>query len=113
MKVEELTPLPAKKELFALRSERNIPVDSGCYVLTTFDNEILYIGLASNLRARFRSHLESPEKNSLTELGRATWFSFLLYSPDNLPKLERTWMHKYEGVHGELPALNKVHSPLA
>jgi excinuclease UvrABC nuclease subunit len=64
MKIEELVPLPKDKVLFALTSFKAVPKDFGCYVLTTFDNHILYIGLSDSLHERFKQHLDNPEKQN-------------------------------------------------
>lgn len=112
MKVNVLLPQPIEKVQFKLSSYKYVPKDCGCYVLTTFDNDILYIGLSDNLLARFKKHLDTLEKTSPTKEGRAVWFYFLKYSANNLTKLERSWLNIYEIEHGELPTLNKVHSPI-
>lgn len=112
MKVDELTPRPTGRVTFKLESFRKVPPNSGCYVLSTYDEDILYIGLSDNLFARFQQHLENPEKTSTTKEGRAVWFHYMKYGADNLPKLERTWLNHYAAMHGRLPILNKVSSPL-
>lgn len=113
MKVEELFPLPKDKVLFKLSSFKSVPKETGCYVLTTFDNDILYIGLSENLNDRFKQHLDNPEKTNPTKEGKAIWFYFTTYDPKNLPKLERTWINQFVALHGRLPILNKVNSPVS
>ncbi len=113
MKVEELTPKPINKVQFKLAFIKSVPQDNGCYILTTFENNILYIGLAINLNNRFKQHLENTEKTTLTSEGKAIWFYFITYDPKNLPKLERTWLNQFANVHGRLPILNKVNSPIS
>ncbi len=61
MKLTSLTPLPDKVEPFHRRRERFIPSAAGCYVLTTFEGEVLYVGLAVNLRRRMNDHLDAGE----------------------------------------------------
>ena len=112
MKISELTPLPVDKVQFKLSSFKSVPQYNGCYLLTTFDHDILYIGLAINLNNRFKQHLENPEKTNPTIEGRAIWFYYLTYDVKNLPKLERTWLNQFASVHGRLPILNKVNSPI-
>lgn len=113
MKVEELFPLPKDKVFFKLSSFKSVPKETGCYVLTTFDNDILYIGLSENLNGRFKQHLDNPEKTNPTEEGKVIWFYFTTYDPKNLPKLERTWINQFVTLHGRLPILNKVNSPVS
>lgn len=113
MKLEKLIPLPKDKVLFELSSFKSVPKETGCYVLTTFDNDILYIGLSDNLFDRFQQHLDNPEKTNPTKEGKAIWFYFTIYDPKNLPKLERTWINQFAAIHGRLPILNKVNSPVS
>ena len=113
MKISKLFPLPEKKVHFKLSSFQLVPKRTGCYVLTTFENEILYIGLTGNLFDRFQQHLQNPEKTTATIQGRAVWFYFTFYDPINLPKLERSWLNQFLALHGEMPVLNKVSSPVS
>jgi len=112
MKIEELLPKPDNKVHFKLSFYKNVPKISGCYILTTLENDILYIGLSDNLHNRFQQHLDNPEKTQPTPVGKATWFFYLEYDINNLPKLERTWLNQFEAISGELPLLNKVNSPV-
>lgn len=112
MKVEVLIPKPKNRENFRLSSFKSVPKMAGCYVLTTFEDEILYIGLSENLNERFQQHLENPLKTKPTNEGRAIWFYYLLFDPKNLPYLERTWINQFISHHGCFPIMNKVDSPL-
>jgi predicted GIY-YIG superfamily endonuclease len=113
MKIDELTPKPTNKVQFKLTSFKNVPQENGCYVLTTFEDDILYIGLATNLYNRFQQHLDNPEKTNPTSEGKAIWFYFSTFDPKNLPKLERTWLNQFLNKHGRLPTLNKINSPVS
>lgn len=112
MKIEELIPLPEDKVHFKLASFKIVPKKSGCYVLTTFEKAILYIGLSDNLFNRFQQHLDNIDKTNPTEEGKAIWFYFTIYDSNNLPKLERTWLNQFTSKHGRRPILNKVDSPV-
>lgn len=113
MKIEELSPQPKDKVQFQLSSFKLVPQKTGCYVLTTFEGDILYIGLTDNLFNRFQQHLNNPEKTNPTKEGKAIWFYFTFYDAKNLPKLERTWINHYVAANGRLPILNKVNSPVS
>lgn len=113
MKVSELVPSLIDKFPFNLASFKFIPKVAGCYVLSTFENDILYIGLSDNLFNRFQQHLGNSEKTSPNKEGKAIWFYFTTFNPNNLPKLERTWINHFVAIHGRLPILNKVNSPLS
>lgn len=112
MKIEQLIPLPKDKVQFNLSSFKFVPRETGCYVLTTFDKDILYIGLSHSLFDRFQQHLVNPEKTNATKEGKAVWFYYTIYNPLNLTMLERTWINQFVAIHGVLPILNKLNSPL-
>jgi len=112
MKVIELEPIPSVRIQFKHSYYKNVPNISGCYALTNYENDILYIGLSDNLQNRFLQHLDNPDKTSTTENGKVIWFHFLEYDIINLPRLERTWLNKYEAFHGNKPILNKYNSPV-
>lgn len=113
MKIDELIPKPDDKVQFKLASFKIVPQEKGCYILTTFDDDILYVGLATNLNSRFQQHLDNPEKTNPTSEGKAIWFYFSTFDPKNLPKLERTWLNQFTNRHGRLPILNKINSPIS
>jgi len=112
MKIDELQPQPTNKIQFKLTAFKKVPQYAGCYALTTFENEILYLGLSDNLFIRFQQHLDNPEKTNPTSEGKVIWFYFTSYDKSNLPKLERTWINQFVNIHGRLPILNKVNSPI-
>lgn len=111
MNIGELIPSPTKREGFRRNRLRFIPECGGCYVLTSFDGNVLYVGLTKNLKRRMGQHLDNPEKLSATSNGRAVWFSWL--ECNDLSKVERTWMNIYSQHHGTLPILNKIYSALS
>ncbi|WP_078671173.1 GIY-YIG nuclease family protein [Chitinophaga eiseniae] len=113
MKIDKLSPKPNSKVHFKLASYKSVPKEKGCYVMTTFDDDILYIGLSENLNSRFQQHLDNPQKINPTPDGKAVWFYFTIYNPKNLAKLERTWLNQYLSSHGRLPILNKINSPIS
>ena len=112
MRIEQLLPKPESKIQFKLSSFKNVPKVPGCYIFTTIENDILYIGLSENLNSRFQQHLDNPEKTMPTVNGKAVWFYYMEYDNMNLPKLERTWLNQFQALHGEFPILNKVSSPI-
>jgi len=113
MKLNELSPLPKDRVVFKRSSFKSVPKSQGCYVLTTFEDDILYIGLATNLNQRFQQHLDNPEKVNPTKEGKATWFYYLSFNPKNLPMLERSWLNQFVNSHGKRPILNKADSPIS
>lgn len=113
MKVGALSPPVTASDAFRKNRERFFPPGAGCYVLTTFDGEVLYIGLATSLRRRIAQHLESPDKTALTPTGRAVLVHWRMAGDLELEKLERTWLLIHEQHEGRLPVLNRVHSPVS
>lgn len=109
MNVADLIPAPTHREPFNRSKERFVPEGAGCYVLSTFEGIILYVGLANNLRRRMKDHLDSSEKTGLTKFGRATLF-YWIETPDT-NTIERTWLNTHSYTEGSWPVLNKVSSP--
>jgi len=112
MRIESLIPVPKARVHFSLAFYKSVPKESGCYVLTNLDGDILYIGLSVNLFTRFQQHLDNQEKTGPTLGGKSFWFYFMHFDKTNLEKLERTWMKQFTGEHGRRPMLNKVDSPI-
>jgi len=110
MKAYDLVPRPQEKRPFRANQRLYIPEQSGCYVLSTLDETIVYIGLSNFLSRRFSEHLDNPEKTGPTPFGKAVWFHWLICK--NLEQTERTWLNAHEVDEGKLPYLNKHHSPL-
>ena len=111
MKIEMLFPQPIKQETFKRNRQRFVPESSGCYVLATFSDVVLYVGLAKNLRIRMNNHLDNEEKTAPTIAGRATYFYWLECL--EIEKVERTWMNIHIQHEGILPLLNRVYSPVS
>jgi hypothetical protein len=109
MKTTALVPLPARQDSFRRSRERFIPSASGCYVLSTLDNDVLYVGLAKNLRRRFNQHLDNEQKTNVTPFGAAIFFHW--FETDDINKVERTWMNTHIEKEGTLPLLNSAYSP--
>ena len=87
------------------------PETYGCYIISNFDNEIMYIGKATSLRNRMAGHLDTPEKNIKTRLGKAYWFSYKMCNDEfEISRLEKGWLNEYELKTGELPIFNKIHA---
>ena len=112
MNINDLEPSPANnRRPFKLDQYGHIPEVSGCYVLTTFEDHILYIGQANTLRRRFEQHLDSAEKANPTLEGRAYWFYWLEQEEAQLNKLERGWVVLHTNTEGKMPILNSILPP--
>ncbi|MCK5062190.1 GIY-YIG nuclease family protein [Candidatus Parcubacteria bacterium] len=96
---------------FNYAKAKYVPIFCGCYVLSNYNNDILYIGKTNNLQRRFKQHLEDFEKVSLTRDGIAYWFSHRRCVDEyELSRLERGWLNHYELGESSLPLLNKIHA---
>jgi excinuclease UvrABC nuclease subunit len=111
MIVSELVPKPSSRESFRRNRLSHVPNVSGCYVITTFSGEILYVGLATYLRSRMEQHLNDGDKTRVTAIGKAWFFHWMITT--ELEKVERTWMQAYRVRHGVLPPMNSLFSPTA
>ena len=110
MNVRSLTPRPKDRENFRRDRQKFLPASGGCYVLVSYEDIVLYVGLTANLRRRFGEHLDDPRKTSKTANGRAVFFYWL--TCDELEKIERTWQNECETADGVLPILNRLASPI-
>lgn len=88
-----------------------MPSANGCYALTTFEGEVLYVGLTVSLRDRMGQHLEDERKTGLTKLGRAFFFHWIERA--DLERVERTWLNIHIENEGKMPELNGAYSPVS
>lgn len=112
MNVDQLVPRPKKRVEFSLRYRHSVPSEPGCYVLATAAANVIYVGLATNLRRRFSQHRDTKEKRQRTPVGVAFWFYFMTCAESDTCRIERTWLNEHLELHAELPILNKVYSPV-
>ena len=113
MKVARLRPVPNLKTQFAWSHHVTVPAHPGCYALVTYDGEVLYVGLATtSIRDRMGAHLDTREKRIPGARGAAYWLYYLLCEPAEVGPIERGWMNQASLEDGDMPALNKISSPL-
>lgn len=111
--VDRLLPRLAKRELFAWSHHARIPAEPGCYALTTFSGDVLYVGLATvSIRDRMGVHLDTPEKRLRCSLGTAYWFHYCVRDARDVASVERGWINQSILETGSKPPLNKIDSPL-
>ena len=110
--VHELRPTPTNRTQFAWSNFKNMPEESGCYVLTNFVGAVLYVGQAtSSMRDRFCAHLETNEKRALSHLGVPYWCYYLLYEQNKVGSVEQGWLNQSLLKTGNRPVLNKIDAP--
>jgi hypothetical protein len=113
MKVDRLTPLPTNREVFAWSHHARVPAKPGCYVLTNFSGEVLYVGQATvSICDRMGVHLDTDEKRAVGKLGAAYWFYYVVLDPAIVGPVERGWMNQAILETGARPPLNKMDSPV-
>jgi hypothetical protein len=113
MKIDSLIPPPEKRELFAWSHHSRVPAQPGCYALTNFSGDVLYVGQAKvSIRDRMGVHLDDGEKRAVGAYGAAYWFYYTLREPKDLGHIEGGWINQSILETGERPPLNKVDSPV-
>lgn len=113
MKITELNPKVVLKSEFHLSKVKFVPERFGCYALTNYSNDIMYIGQTNNLKSRMIQHLKNSKKTKLTDLGVTYYFHYKIVEKESeLNKLERGWLNHFELAEGKIPVLNSVHGPI-
>lgn len=114
MKVARLTPSPGQRTQFAWSHHVTVPDQPGCYALTTYADDVMYVGLATtSIRSRIGSHLDTPLKRKGTEqLGVPFWVYYILRPALEVGPIERGWMNISILEDGEMPPLNRIYSPI-
>jgi hypothetical protein len=113
MKIRSLIPVPEKRELFAWSHHALVPTLPGCYVLTNFSEEVLYVGQAKvSIRDRMGAHLDNEEKRAIGLMGAAYWFYYTIREPKDVGYIEGGWINQSILETGERPPINKIDSPL-
>lgn len=108
MLIFELLSYPEIKIKFEYSELDKAPKQSGCYIITTPNGTILYIGETGNIRNRMEQHLDGKEKKKLTPLGMPYWFYYKLCSVREKIPLEDAWINEYKlNSKGKRPYFNK------
>lgn len=114
MKVDKLRPSPINKVNFEYTLLKALSQSLGCYVLCSYDHEIIYIGQAKNLRQRLLQHFDSSKLTEVTKFGKIFYAYYIeLNEPNEINTTERGWLTMHELETGSLPPLNKVRSPVS
>ena len=114
MKVGELNPAPAGRIRFnGWRQRAASPLSPGCYVIASFNDDILYIGQSARIGGRMRSHVTDSRKRQPTPIGTAYWLYYrACESGDELNALERGWVLQHKTREGgAMPPFNKIMPP--
>ena len=114
MNVNQLQPIPAEsiRVRFSVSQRRKVPAEAGCYVLASFDNYVLYVGLTDSLRRRFGEHNEDVGKCAVVDGRKVFWFYFIPMPVTQVARVERGWQNQFSSLHGSLPPFNRIASPV-
>lgn len=112
MRVQDLKETELKRLEFCKRTVRVVPKSSGVYVLASYFDLILYIGVSKNLNRRMMQHLQTEEKQSLSPWGRVYWFYYKQCLESEGSVGERGWMQAFQLQEGRLPHFNKIEAPI-
>ena len=99
MMVRELTPSAHYRERFSPRTLAKLSTMSGVYVLSTFFQDILYIGSSRNLKQRVAQHLESTKYEHKSPKGRIYWFDYSFCQTTKCFYMERGWLNHFLGFY--------------
>ena len=111
MFITSLRPAPEGQERFAYPGLHRLPAEPGCYVLTTVDDIIIYIGQSINITKRVAQHFDDSAKKEMTPYGVAFWCHYLRIAKKDLNRLELGWLNAHILCEGALPHFNKVGGP--
>lgn len=96
-----------KRVPFKLSEAIKVHASSGCYVLSSFSDEVIYIGQSVNLFRRMQEHLNNPRMTAMTRLGFVSWFCYELWGQDKIVDIESDMLFDYQQIEGCLPPLNR------
>lgn len=106
--------MPLKKVYFEYSQLKCLPQALACYVLSSYDQEIIYIGQAEKLRQRLLQHFDSSKLTEITKFGKIFCAYYIeLTELNEINTTERGWLIMHELETGSLPPLNKIHSPVS
>jgi len=106
LKYNQLRPAPLLKYNFHHADEKYILSRPGCYCIADNHSVILYIGKATSLLARFKTHVMDREKR-ISDDGRIPKY-FVCLQRDDITGIERGWLNSYICECGCLPPFNKI-----
>lgn len=108
MKVSVLNPRLPHRVQFRQSETLRVPENSGCYALTSINDEVIYIGQSKNLYQRMQQHLDSDRMTQSTYAGLAVWFYYQMLPPEKLELIESRLLFVFKAVEGRLPPLNRM-----
>ncbi len=111
MKIADLGEAALLRVPFSKMRLAGVPRSSGIYVLASYFDSILYVGVSCNLQRRMLSHLNNETKLAHTPLGKAYWFFFKICSAEEFRPYERGWLLQHQLQEGKLPHFNKIEAP--
>ena len=111
MKSSCLFPRPTERVVFRAYYCHLVPRCAGCYAITSFDDDILYIGKSIDLKRRFLEHINSSKNNTKVSICGLIWFYYYVADMKCISDIEKSWMKQHTEAHGQLPTLNILYAP--
>lgn len=108
MKIGALKPALSDRAPFRLSENLRVPQKSGCYILASINDDVIYIGQSVNLCQRMQQHLDNPRMTAQTALGVASWFYFGLWDEHEIDVIETRLLFNFKATEGSLPPLNRM-----
>ena len=108
MKIGALKPALSDRAPFRLSESLRVPQKSGCYILASIYDDVIYIGRSVNLYQRMQQHLDNPRMTAQTTLGVASWFYFGLWDESELENVETQLLFNFKAAEGRWPPLNRM-----
>lgn len=107
MKIVNLYPKLHNRVPFRLSEARRVPERSGCYVLASIHDDVIYIGQSVNLCQRMQQHLNTSRMTQITSVGLVVWFYYGMIPLEKIEGIESQLIFNYKAVEGQLPPLNR------
>ena len=108
MKTNDMSPSLINRAPFRLSESLRVPRKSGCYILASINDDVIYIGQSVNLCQRMQQHLDNPRMTAQTALGVASWFYFGLWPEREIADVETRLLFNFKATEGSLPPLNRM-----
>ena len=109
MFVDQLHPKVENRVDFSLASLGVTPEVAGCYVLSSFQGDILYIGKTKSLHKRLEQHCNDLEKQQRSPVGVVQFMYYRVCSAAEMTELERAWTAQFAMRNkGALPHFARI-----
>lgn len=106
MQVGHLQIALSGRTYFQPESLHLVPNHPGCYVLSDWNDEILYIGKTNSLHRRMGEHLNNAQQGGFTYWNNVVWFDYVLLYFHQIDQTEQALLTQHQQQTGTYPVLN-------